>query len=292
MSAALPVTVLLAASVLWGTAWLPLKALHELGVHGIPLTVVAYGAATLAMLPWLLAQRRQWWARRHWLVAILVVGGYANLAFSSALIYGEVVRVMVLFYLLPVWGVLGGRLFLGERIDNARWLAVLMALSGAVLVLGGDKVLNAGISWIDLLALSAGFAFAMNNILFRARQDIPVPSKVTAMLGGCVLIGALLLSAEVQTWPTVAVTDWAWVAVFGLLWLLAATAGSQWGVTHLEAGRASIIIVMELVAAVVSATLIGGENLAPGEWLGGALILIATVIEARRPTAALQQQPA
>lgn len=292
MNPALPVAVLFAASVLWGTAWLPLKALNGLGVEGIPLTVVAYGAATAVMLPWFLVQRRQWRGEGHWLLAIVLVGGYANLAFSSALIYGEVVRVMVLFYLLPVWGVLGGRMFLGERIDNARWLAVLLALSGAVLVLGGDQVLDAGISWIDLLALSAGFAFAMNNVLFRARQGIPVPSKVTAMLGGCVLIGGLLLVSGVQAWPDVTAQSWTWVMVFGVLWLLAATAGSQWGVTHLEAGRASIIIVMELVSAVVSATLIGGEMLSAGEWLGGALILTATIIEARRPAVELQQQPA
>lgn len=292
MNAALPVTVLVAASMLWGTAWLPLKALNELGVHGIPLTLVAYGAATALVLPVLLAQRRQWRGWGAWLLAIVVVGGYANLAFSSALIYGQVVRVMVLFYLLPVWGVLGGRLFLGERIDGARWLAVVLALAGAVLVLGGDQLLDTRISWVDLLALSAGFAFAMNNILFRARQEIPVGSKVTAMLGGCVLIGALLLGFGLQSWPQVDGGTWVWVAAFGMFWLLAATAGSQWGVTHLEAGRASIIIVMELVSAVVSATLIGGEHLQAAEWLGGAMILSATIIEARRPAVEFNTQAA
>lgn len=286
MNPALPVTVLLAASVLWGTAWLPLKALSELGIDGIPLVTMAYGAATLALLPLLIGQRRQWHGEGHWLLLIVLIGGYANLAFSSALIYGQVVRVMVLFYLLPVWGVLGGRLFLGEHIDNARWLAVVLALAGAVLVLGGDHALDGGISWIDLLALSAGFAFAMNNILFRARQRIPVPSKISAMLAGCALIGALLLSAGAQPLPDVPFQSWLWVVLFGLAWLLAATAGSQWGVTHLEAGRASIIIVMELVSAVVSATLVGGENLQPSEWLGGALILTAATIEARRPAEA------
>lgn len=292
MNAALPVTVLLAASVLWGTAWLPLKALNQMGVEGIPLTVVAYGAATALALPLLWLQRSRWRGWGPWLVAILCVGGYANLAFSSALIYGQVVRVMVLFYLLPVWGVLGGRIFLGEHIDGARWLAVVLALCGAVLVLGAEQLLVAQISWIDLLALSAGFAFAMNNILFRARQEIPVASKVSAMLGGCVVIGVLLIGYGVQSWPQVSGESWGWVAAFGALWLLLATAGSQWGVTHLEAGRASIIIVMELVAAVVSAMLIGGEHLRGVEWMGGAMILTATVIEARRPAAPLPSRAA
>ncbi len=289
MSAALPVSILLAASVLWGTSWLPLKALNGMGIAGIPLITIAYAAATAVLLPLLIGQRPRWRGKGQWLLLIVVIGGYANLAFTSALIYGQVVRVMVLFYLLPVWGVLGGRAFLGEHIDTARWLAVVLALAGAVLVLGGSRVLNGGISWTDLLAVSAGFAFAMNNILFRARQDIPVPSKVTAMLGGCVVIGAILLSAGAQPWPDVPASSWLWVALFGAGWLLAATAGSQWGVTHLEAGRASIIIVMELVSAVVSATLIGGEHLQAMEWLGGAFILTATTIEARRPEMTLRE---
>lgn len=278
----LPVMVLLAASVLWGAAWWPLKQLNALGIEGVPLIAVAYGAITLCLLPVVVRQRRDWRGETGALVLILCLGGYANVAFNLAMIYGEVVRVMVLFYLLPLWGVLGGRLFLGERIDAARALAMLLALGGAVLILGGVEVLQGDLAWTDILAITCGMAFAGNNLVFRARQRLPVPTKVAAMLIGSFLLVLPLVFAGIQPWPQLVVADWAWVVAYGLLWLLLATIGTQWAVTHLEAGRASILIIMELVTAVVTATLIGGEVMTGSEMFGGALILIAAVVEARR----------
>ncbi|MBI5463166.1 MAG: DMT family transporter, partial [Gammaproteobacteria bacterium] len=247
MNPMLPVPVLLGSSVLWGLTWWPLKQLNALGIEGIPLTLVAFGAISLVLLPWLIVRRRQWASEGRFLWAIAVLGGYANLAFTSAMIYGEVVRVMVLFYLLPVWGVLGGRLFLGERIDAARGLAVALALGGAVSILGGFRALTGEIAWPDLLALSCGMAYAGNNLLFRARQTLPVTYKVAAMLSGCFGLAILLVLLRVQPWPDVALGDWVWVVLYGVVWILFATVATQWAVTQLVAGRASILIIMELV---------------------------------------------
>jgi drug/metabolite transporter (DMT)-like permease len=281
MNTAMPVGVLLVASVVWGVSWWPLKQLNALGIEGIPLTLGAFGAITAILLPMLIAQRRHWAGAGHVLLAIGVLGGYANLAFTSAMIYGEVVRVMVLFYLLPVWGVLGGRLFLGERIDAARGVAVALALTGALLILGGFEAFKGEIAWTDLLALSCGIAYAGNNLLFRAQQSLPVRHKVTAMLGGCFAIAALLMLGQVQAWPTVPVQNWLWVVGYGLGWILLATVATQWAVTHLEAGRASILIIMELVTAVLTAMWFGGERMNGLEMFGAVLILAAAVIEAR-----------
>ena len=71
----------------------------------------------------------------------------------------------------------------------------------------------------------------------------------------------------------------AWTVVYALTWLLVANLGSQWAVTHLPAGRSAILMIVELVAAVVSAILIGGEALTPQVVIGGLLIVSATVIE-------------
>jgi hypothetical protein len=57
---------------------------------------------------------------------------------------------------------------------------------------------------------------------------------------------------------------------YGLAWLLLATLGTQFGVTHMEAGRASVIIILELVTAVASALWIGGERMSVTAMVGGA----------------------
>ncbi|MCU0936518.1 MAG: DMT family transporter [Gammaproteobacteria bacterium] len=279
-----PVTSLIVASVAWGLSWMPFKHFGALGVGGVPLTLVAYGAGALVMLPFL--RRGVGPGEGRYLVAIALLGGYANLAFAVAMVYGEVVRVMVLFYLLPVWGVLGGRVFLGEPIDGLRWTALGLAVAGAFLVLGGPEAFAGRVSWPDVLALTCGIAFSLNNVVFRARQALPLGSKVSAMFGGCALLAALLIAAGVQPWPEVATATWGLVAGLGVGWLLLATLGTMWGVTHMETGRASILIILELLTAVASATLIGGETMAPAEWAGAALILSAAVLEGRRPVSA------
>src|SRR4051812_13970905 len=102
----LPVLVLFGASVLWGLSWWPLKALHNAGFEGLSLIGACFGLLSLVLTPALVGQRARWYPRRDRMLLIALCGGAANLAFAWAMIAGDVVRVMVLFYLLPVWGVL------------------------------------------------------------------------------------------------------------------------------------------------------------------------------------------
>jgi drug/metabolite transporter (DMT)-like permease len=250
-------------------------------MSGLSMTAVAAGAAALCLLPFALRQRAAWHGRALGLVLIFLLGGYANLAFSVALVYGEVVRVMVLFYLLPVWGVAGGYWFLGEKVGRLRLLAAGCALAGAVLVLGGFSALRGAVSLMDLLAVSSGLAFAGSNLVFRARQELPLVSKAGAMLLGSSVLAALGLLFGLQSTTGIQGTGVGWAVAYGVGWLLFAALGGQFGVTHLEAGRSSIIIIIELLVAVASAVLVGGETLSALETAGAALILVAALLEAR-----------
>lgn len=282
MANSLPVILLLISAVMWGLTWWPLKAFNEAGIEGIPLILFSYGVVGIALVWLIVRDWRLWQGKRYFLLLFFILGGYANLAFASSMIYGDVVRAMMLFYLGPVWGVLGGRVFLGEQIDWQRWLGVFFAMIGAWLILGGAAILNTAPSAIDLLALTAGMAFALNNITFRATQTHPTGSKVAAMFLGCGVFAAVLMPVQGHAMPMLQPMVWAGLLAFGLLWLLGATIATQWSVTHMEAGRASILLITELLIAVISATLIGDETLSNVEIVGGALIFTSTVLEAWR----------
>jgi drug/metabolite transporter (DMT)-like permease len=279
----LPVIVLFAASVLWGLSWSPLKTLHNAGFGGISLVFLSFGVLSLALFPILTRQHAKWKVFGPQLLLIALFGGAANLAFAYAMIVGDVVRVMVLFYLLPVWGVLGGRLILKERIDAWRWTAVTLALVGAFIVLGGFKVWAQPPSWIDFIALLSGLFFALNNLVFRALQGVPVASKVSAMCWGCFILAGLtlLVTSENFSGPST-VPAWYGLAAYALVWMMAAHFGSQWGVSNLEVSRSSIIIIAELITAVVSTAIILDKMLTPAEAVGGVLIVGAALMEALR----------
>ena len=282
-----PVLALAGASVLWGLSWIPLKYFGGFGLQGVTVTLVAHGSVGVLALGWLLWRFARWRSAWTGVVALAACGGIANLAFASAIVSGDVVRVMVLFYLLPAWGVLGGWLMLGERVDTLRKLSVLGALTGAILILGGPKVLTEPPNGSDALAVLSGFTLALNNVLFRKLSGLSVPDKIASMFAGCLLLALLLTLLGIQPLPTaVPSAVWLQLAAFGLVGLSIATAGTQWGVAHMETGRSSVLIIMELVAAVASAALINGTRLGSLEWLGGCLVVTASLLEARRPAEA------
>jgi drug/metabolite transporter (DMT)-like permease len=283
LKAFVPVFSLLGASVLWGLTWLPLKHFGEQRVEGAVVTLFAHGSVGLITLP-MLVSRFASYRHRLWEMAVLFFfGGLANISFASAIVAGDVMRVMVLFYLLPAWGVLGGRFLLGERIDRHRALSLAFALGGALLVLGGPAVFSAPPSFIDFLAVVSGFALATNNVVFRKLDDVRISTKVVAMFGGSLAWALAVVVFGFSPIPSgVDTVVWAEVVVFGLVWILLATAGTLYGVHHMEAGRAAVLIIMELVTAVVSAAVIQRSLPDPMACVGGVLILLSALLEGLR----------
>jgi drug/metabolite transporter (DMT)-like permease len=130
--------------------------------------------------------------------------------------------------------------------------------------------------------MTSGMGLAATNILFRFTPNVPVLSKVAAMFIGCtLLIGVSLL---VMTTSAVLPNNMAvpFAILYGVVWLVLITIGTQWAVTQMQAGRSSVIIVMELVAAVVSLSLITHTELKLYEIIGGLMVIGAAILEGSR----------
>lgn len=280
----LAVGALLIAGLLWGLTWMPFRYFGTHGLNGITFTMMSYGLIGLVVLPWLLLRRASWLPQGGLVAFIALTGGGANVCFASALMAGEVVRVMLLFYLAPVWGVLGGRIAFGEPITRLRVIAVVAAIGGAFLLLGGTAILETPPGLVDLLALASGMLYASQNIFTLAADRTPLHAKTLAIFVGCGLLSGALVLVTRQALPPISNVLLLQLAAFAGIWMMAAMVLTVYGVTHLEAGRAAILLVFELVAAVVSAMWIGGERLDGLEWVGAALITSAALIEARSYT--------
>lgn len=282
MHSRIPVLVLIISSIGWGLTWLPIKALNDLGLDSMQLIFIAFTSGAILLLPWLYNQFALWKRQIGFMLLIALAGGFANASFQTAIFHGDVIRVMILFYMLPVWSVIGGHFILKEHIDHKRIIAVILCLAGASLILDIWHSAWQGISWIDFLAIGSGMGLAATNILFRFTQEIPVMSKVSAMFIGCSsLIGiSLLLTPTLTPLPDNGAITLA--MLYGSFWLTLISIGTQWAVTQMEAGRSSVIIVMELVAAVVSAALLTQADLGGYEIIGGFMVLTAALLEGSR----------
>lgn len=277
------IVILFLSSLGWGLTWMPIKWMNDAGLNALLLVLIAFSSAGVMLTPLLFIQRKFWRQKKKYLLLVALFGGLANVSFQTAIYHGDVIRVMILFYLLPVWSVIGGKLFFHERIDLFRTVAVIAALSGAFLILGVDKNFLDDFSYLDLLAICSGLGLALNNLVFRATPDIPSASKISVMFLGCAsMMGGYLLAGDVSlSLPDeTALTGYA--VLYGIGWITLITFGTQWSVTHLEAGRSSLIIVTELLVAVISAAIITETAMTMVEVLGGLLVLSAAVIEASR----------
>ncbi len=282
----LPVASILMGAVFWGLLWWPLKYFAGWGLSGNLVGMTAYSLVGLVALPIVWKQWSAW--REEWLLLLLIglFFAVANITFTTALMQGEVVRVMLLFYLLPAWGALGGVLVLGEKLSQKRRLAIVLSLAGVFVIMGGGDVFNAPLSEVDLMALAAGFCLSATGVVNKLAVKIPIASRSFIPFIFCPPL-ALLGNYFVPTpMPEMSLMMWLLLAAFAFIWLFGATIFTTFGVTHIEASRASILQVTELFVAIISATMIGGEVLEMKEYIGGSLIIIATLIEAFDSTSA------
>lgn len=272
--------VLLLGAAIWGLGWMPLAYFAGQGLAGMPLVLCTYGLLCVLAVPLVLSQRRQWWRQRGALLAIGVFGGWATAGLVAALSEGDVVRAMLLFYLAPVWGLLGGRLLFGERLTPSRLGALALAMLGIALTLGISHDTFRPLAASDWLALSAGLAFALNNLATRAAEQVPLASKAVVGFIGSAALGGLFCWLQSTVLPAVNAHQWLQLAGFGLFWL-AAMGAAQYGFSHVEASRAAVLVVIELLVAVLTAAWFGDRGLGLREWLGGSLVLAAALIAAR-----------
>ena len=127
------------------------------------------------------------------------------------------------------------------------------------------------------------------NIVARHAQAIPNASKTIALFLGCLLTSMALLSFQeglgALALPELPTQVWWYLAAYAIGWLALATATWQWSVTRMEAGRSGVISIAELIVALLSAALIGGEVMDAWELAGAGLIAVAAVLAALEPAA-------
>lgn len=278
----LPVLSVLLAATLWGVFWYPLRLLEGMGLHGLWSTLLIY-CGTLPVAAVMMWGRVGEVARQPFeLLVLFLAAGWTNTAFILAMLDGHVLRVLLLFFLSPVWATLMGWHILGERISARAILTLVLALAGATIMLWAPGVGAASVSPADWMALSAGIGFALTNTMVRKIQRVSIPVKtVAAWLGGIAVAGVWLLLDHVPLAPAgpPAISG---ALGFGLAVMVIMTVSVQYGVTHMPVHRSAVILLFELVAGAVSAQLLADEYVPPREWIGGSLIVAAAYLSARR----------
>ena len=273
-----PTLGLLYGASFWGVVWYPTRLLEAAGMSGAWLTLIAYGAAFLIFLPF--ARYSLTDARRQPLdVAFLILAaGWTNVAFVLAVLEGEVVRVILLFYLSPIWTVLLGRWLLAEVLNWRTAVMLGLGLGGAVIMLWDPRIGRVPLNEADLLAVSAGFAFAVNNVLNRRIRGLGVRGKTHLAWFGVLIVSLGFILVQSPELPEAPAYAWWGTVALGAAGFMLSTLAVVYGVTHMPVQRSAVIMLFELIVGAATAWWWAGEVVSAQEWLGGSLILVAAMI--------------
>jgi drug/metabolite transporter (DMT)-like permease len=274
---------LLVAATTWGLIWYPYRVLEAAGISGVLASLITYGTAL--GLVWLLRRGRpeSYVGNRAGLFLVAVTAGWANLAYVLAVIDGEIMRVMLLFYLAPLWTVVFARLILSERPNAWVYLLTLLSLSGAYVMLAGDGQPPLPANAAEWLGLSAGIGFALSNVLTRRLRDVPAETRAIWIFSGVLVISLPFLPGQHGAFAVMAglgMREWTVLLCTGGL-LVLATMTVQYGLARLPANRAIVILLLELVVAALASGWLVDEYMEAREWLGGALIIAASLLSGK-----------
>ncbi len=279
---ALAAAALLLNALVWGVSWWPFRALQGQGLHPLWATAFIYLFALLCLA---VTAPRAWrgFVQHPMLWWLLLAAGLTNVGFNWAVTVGDVVRAVLLFYLMPAWVVLLAWPLLGEKPGLGSLLRLVLALTGVVIVLKTPaSPWPVPESLADWLALMGGFCFALTNILLRKLNHTPGASRMLAMFaGGAVLASAVaVLGVKLGVVTPIPAPGWAWTSLVLLISLafLAGNLALQYGAAHLRASATSLIMLSEVVFASVSSVLLGAGELSTRTLFGGALILLASLL--------------
>ena len=273
---------LVTGAFIWGVIWYPYRALDALGVGGVSASLATYAIALLVGS--IVLRRHLSRIRVSWLlISIALAAGACNLGYVVATIHGVVMRVLLLFYLAPLWTVLLAALILHERLSLNGALIVAVSFPGAMTMLWHPEL---GAPWpghpAEWIGLAAGFLFALSNVLIRRAEGISIEVKSLAVCAGVIAVSAAVLIAGLEPLPgMIGGEALLMLVVLGVV-LLAINLVVQYGLMNTPANRAIVILLSELVFAAVSSWYFAGELMGLREWIGGALIIVASILAVSR----------
>lgn len=211
----------------------------------------------------------------------------AMVIYFACLAVLPVAIVAAALFTAPVFVLLIGWLFLGERLDAVRVGAVVAGFAGVLLMLGpGTEAPSALVA----LPVAAAVLYALGNIA--TRRWCAGESAATLTMGFFAALGLVgaVGAAALTLWPLEAPPGPAGFALRGwvpfpegfLVWIVVQAVGALVGVALIvrayqlaEAGTVAVFEYALLVTAAIWGWLLWGEVLGPAAWAGIALITAA-----------------
>ena len=219
----------------------------------------------------------------------LLIGG-AMALYCESLLLTDVVRALILFYVMPAWGTIVEIGFMGRRFTLWRGLSLLLSMAGLLALLRVSADLEVSLNAGDAMALFSGIMYAVGAMRVRQAQEVTVFEQVFAffLFGGIFAFAMTFLPiAGFGILPTasVLIAVVPWMILMAVVFMIPVVWGLYWGNRSVDPGRLGVLLQIEVVVGISSAAIITDEPFGWREATGALLVLGAGLIEviANRP---------
>ena len=270
------------AGAVWGLFWIPLRALEKAGIDALWITVVYFFIPTFCLVPVIILRLSHVKNGGLSLQLTGILSGGALLLYSTSIVYTDVVRAMLLFYLTPIWATFLSRIFLGEMITLSRLTAMFLAIIGMLTIFGLGVRFPLPNNVGDWLGISAGFFWAVATVRIRMAQSHSAIELTTGFFYWSLFFSASVAFFIVpthipkieQVLPVLPL-----LIIFVAALVLPGTYASLWGPKYLSPGVVGLLFMTEIVVGAISVAILAGEPFGLREIIGILFIASASLLE-------------
>ena len=280
-------TACLLGGAVWGAYWIPLRLLDASGFSGVLATGVIHAVPALILVPLMFKRRSSF---RQGGIALQSTGAAMALAillYSTAFLYTDVVRAILLYYLTPVWGTLFARLWLAEKISFDRIFGIVLGMAGMLIIFNIDQGLPAPKNPGDWMALGSGIIWALAATLtrrFPGQHAVDLVSTWIIWVSGLAILAMFLLPGTVSIPPAEAYRAvLPWLVPLSLLVVLPVYLAITWGLPQLNPGTSGLLFMTEISVGTLTAAWLTSEIIGVREIAGIILISLAGLSEVLLP---------
>lgn len=270
------------AGAVWGLFWIPLRALEEAGINGLWITVIYFLIPTICLIPVVILRWQHVKEGGVSLQITTMLSGGALLLYSTSIVYTDVVRAILLFYLTPIWATILARIFLGDLITPSRVIAMVLAILGMLTIFGLGARFPIPQNIGDWLGIGSGFLWAVAMVRIRKSESHSAIELTAGFFQWSLIFssGAAFLLAPSQM-PDIEqiLPALPLLLIFTALLVLPGTYASLLGPKYLSPGIVGLLFMTEIIVGAISVALLAGEPFGIRELIGVLLIAGASMLE-------------
>ena len=270
----------------WGSYWIPLRYIDSDSNGSLWPIFFSFLLLSLLLLKPLVKTFYVIFNERNYFFFLGCLFAATGITFySESLLRGEIAKVVVLFYLCPIWGTIFAKIFLGNKLTLKRLLSIILGIIGLEIMVGIEKGIIFPTSVVEWIALSAGLSWAMGMTLFHLAKSTSGFEKtaLTALIIPFVFLALCLVpdgrTLEMPNQLISVNVIYLWMILFAVVWLLPSILLTYFSVEILDPGRINILLAFEVAVGFISASLLTNEIIGPREYLGALFVVSACFVD-------------